>query len=114
MPSENMIPMQRPQENGCQCHFLHPQKVWIIHGHPDKVHNYGYGSVQIWIAMVMGINQIKPSMLVPSVTTEVTPNHSWFSLNTSHGDPKNIGGRYMNLANQGCPMSTQEWYDHHT
>jgi len=28
-------------------HFLGPQKVRIIHGHPDKAHNYGSSSVRI-------------------------------------------------------------------
>ena len=66
MHSENMILMQRPQENHCKCHFLRPQKVRIIRGHPDKVHNYGYGSVRIRIATVV-LTGLCRSVLVPNL-----------------------------------------------
>jgi len=60
-----MILMQETQESHCKCHFLCPLKEQIIRGYPDKAHNYGYGSVRIWIAMVMGIIQILPIRVSP-------------------------------------------------
>jgi len=60
-----MILMQETQESHCKCHFLCPLKERIIRGYPDKAHNYGYGLVQIRIAMVTGIIRILPIRVSP-------------------------------------------------
>ena len=57
--------MQETQRSHCKCHFLCPLKERIIHGYPDKAHNYGYGSVRIRIATVMGIIRILPIRVSP-------------------------------------------------
>src|SRR5437899_7060797 len=59
--------MKIPQESCCRCHFLSPSKERIIHSYPDKVHNYGYGSVQFRIQTVTDKTGSCRSVLVPTL-----------------------------------------------
>jgi len=65
MHSENTKMMKIPQETHCRCHFLSPSKERIIHGYPDKAHNYGYGSVRLQIQTDHGYNRISPIRVSP-------------------------------------------------
>ena len=79
--------MQETQGSHCKCHFLCPLKERIIRGYPDKAHNYGYGSVRIQIATVMGIIRILPIRVSPYLTVPESPGIyiSWYIVCSGHG-----------------------------
>src|SRR5438105_3833965 len=70
--------MKIPQESCCRCHFLSPSKERIIHSYPDKVHNYGYGSVQFRIQTVTDKTGSCRSVLVPILHFRMESTESYY------------------------------------